>query len=231
MKRSIDILVSFLGILVLWPVLVVLAIWIKLSSPGPVLYRGVRAGRGGVPFSMLKFRSMVVDAEKLGGPSSSGDDPRITPVGHVMRRFKLDELPQLINVLRGDMSLVGPRPEVLSEVAGYTDEQRAVLAVRPGITDWASIWNSDEGAVLEGAEDPHALYKELIQPTKLELQLKYVRELSVLTDVKIIVYTALKLVRKEWLPPEIESFGRLLPPEPASPHEEGSVDQDALIEE
>ncbi len=212
MKRLFDFSAGLFGLVILWPALAALAIWIKLSSPGPVLYRGKRAGRDGVPFRIMKFRSMVVDAENLGGPSSSGDDPRITRVGDFMRRFKLDELPQLINVLIGEMSLVGPRPEVLSEVEGYTDEQRGVLALRPGITDWASIWNADEGAVLAGAEDPHAAYKELIQPTKLELQLKYLRERSFFVDLKILLYTVLRLFRKDWLPRELESYGRLMPP-------------------
>ena len=210
-KRAFDLLASTAGIAILSPVLVVFAVLVKLGSPGPVLYRGTRAGLFGRPFRIMKFRTMVVDADKIGGPTTGGDDPRVTRTGAFLRRFKLDELPQLINVVRGDMSLVGPRPEVLSEVAEYTDEQQAVLTVRPGITDWASIWNSDEGAVLEGAADPHALYKELIQPTKLELQLKYVRERTFLTDLKIIAFTAVKLLRKGWLPRDIESYGRLQP--------------------
>ena len=128
-----------------------------------------------------------------------------------MRRFKLDELPQLINVLIGEMSLVGPRPEVMSEVEEYTEEQRGVLALRPGITDWASIWNADEGSVLAGADDPHAVYKDLIQPTKLELQLKYLQERTFFIDLKILLYTFLRLFRKDWLPQELEPYGRLKP--------------------
>lgn len=204
-----DIVLSAAGLLVLSPLLVLLAVWVKTSSKGPIVYRGVRAGRYGRPFRIMKFRSMVVDAERLGGPSTSGDDPRVTRVGHFMRAYKLDELPQLFNVLIGEMSLVGPRPEVLSEVQEYTPEQRRILDVRPGITDWASIWNSDEGAVLQGAADPHAVYKERIQPTKLKLQLKYREEASVTTDLKILFYTLRRIVDREWTPAELQSFERL----------------------
>lgn len=208
MKRLFDILLSILGLILTAPVLLLLALGIKGGSRGPVFYRGVRAGRGGRPFRIFKFRTMVTDAEKLGGPTTSGDDPRVTRIGRFMRRYKLDELPQLFNVLIGQMSFVGPRPEVLSEVAEYTEEQRKVLELRPGITDWASIWNSDEGAVLAGAPDPHRAYKEWIQPTKLRLQLKYHAEHSVFLDVKIIFYTLMKIIRKDWLPKEIRSFGK-----------------------
>jgi len=209
MKRLMDIVLSAAGLMVLSPLLILLALWVKTSSKGPIVYRGVRAGRGGHPFKIMKFRSMVVDAERLGGPSTSGDDPRVTRVGHFMRAYKLDELPQLFNVFIGQMSLVGPRPEVLSEVQEYTPEQRRILDVRPGITDWASIWNSDEGAVLQGAADPHAVYKERIQPTKLKLQLKYREEASVTTDLRILFYTLRRIVDREWTPAELQSFERL----------------------
>jgi lipopolysaccharide/colanic/teichoic acid biosynthesis glycosyltransferase len=185
----------------------VLALLVKLTSPGPVLYRGVRAGRGGRPFRIMKFRTMVLDAEQRGGPSTSDDDPRVTRIGSFMRRYKLDELPQLLSVVAGSMSLVGPRPEVLSEVAEYSEEQRKVLELRPGITDWASLWNVDEGAVLAGADDPHRVYKERIQPTKLALQLKYYNERSLATDLRIIVYTVLRIVRKGWVPSELAPYG------------------------
>lgn len=208
MKRLFDILFSLSGLMVTAPLLLLLAVLIKAGSRGPVFYRGLRAGRGGKPFRIFKFRTMVVDAEKLGGPTTSGDDPRVTRIGRFMRRYKLDELPQLFNVFAGQMSFVGPRPEVLSEVAEYNYEQRKVLELRPGITDWASIWNSDEGAVLAGAADPHRAYKEWIQPTKLRLQLKYSTEQSFLVDLKIIVYTLIKLIRGEWIPKELIEFGR-----------------------
>src|SRR5207245_2498410 len=139
MKRSFDLIFSLLGLIVLAPVFAAVAVAIKIESAGPVFYRGVRAGRYGKAFRIFKFRTMVEDADKIGGPSSSADDPRITRVGNFLRRYKLDELPQLLNVLRGEMSLVGPRPEVLQEVLLYTEEEKRLLEVRRGITDWASI--------------------------------------------------------------------------------------------
>jgi lipopolysaccharide/colanic/teichoic acid biosynthesis glycosyltransferase len=207
LKRSFDLVLAAIGLLLAAPLLLVLAAAIKLESRGPVFYRGLRAGCGGRPFRIFKLRSMVVDAEAVGGPSTAGDDPRITRVGAFVRRFKLDELPQLLNVLNGTMSFVGPRPEVLSEVAEYDQEQRRVLELRPGITDWATIWNADEGAVLAGADDPHQAYKELIQPTKLRLQLRYYESRSLWIDLKIILCTLIKMVRKEWLPAELRSYG------------------------
>ena len=153
-KRVFDIVCAAIGILVLSPVLLLLAITVKLGSKGPVFYRGLRAGRYGKSFRILKFRSMVTNTKQLGGSSTSDDDPRITGVGKLMRKLKLDEFPQLINVLTGEMSLVGPRPQVLDYVSDYSEEEQVILHVRPGITDWASIWNSDEGAVLIGAPDP-----------------------------------------------------------------------------
>ena len=208
MKRAIDLGGSLLGIICLTPVLLALALIVKASSRGPVFYRGVRAGFRGRPFRIMKFRSMVVDADRIGGPSTSDDDPRVTRVGAFMRRYKLDELPQLFNVLIGEMSLVGPRPEVLSEVEAYSPEQRRVLGVRPGITDWASIWNADEGAVLLGAADPHAVYRERIQPTKLRLQLKYCDDASLGTDIRIILYTIWKVLKKDFIPAELRPFGK-----------------------
>ncbi|MEW6365147.1 MAG: sugar transferase [Acidobacteriota bacterium] len=208
MKRTFDITVSLFGLIALLPLIAGLALWVRFSSRGPIIYRGLRAGRWGRPFLVMKFRSMVVGAERVGGPSTAGDDPRVTRVGAFMRRYKLDELPQLFNVLLGQMSLVGPRPEVLSEVDLYTEEQRRILDLRPGITDWASIWNSDEGAVLACAADAHQVYKARIQPTKLRLQLKYLEEHSLRTDLRIICYTFLRLLRKDWMPMDLEPFGR-----------------------
>jgi lipopolysaccharide/colanic/teichoic acid biosynthesis glycosyltransferase len=206
LKRTIDIVVSLAVIVVFSPVIAALAILVKATSPGPILYRGLRAGRHGVPFRMMKFRSMVVDAERRGGPSTSDDDPRLTRMGSFMRRYKLDELPQLFNVLAGDMSIVGHRPEVLSEVAEYTAEQRRILDLRPGITDWASIWNADEGRVLAGSPDPHQAYKTLIQPTKLKLQLKYRDEHSLWVDLKVVACTFLKILMRNWTPSELRAF-------------------------
>lgn len=188
-KRLFDSIFSGAILLIFAPFVLVIGILIKLDSPGPVFYRGVRVGKDGKPFKMFKFRTMVVDADRIGGPSTTGDDPRVTRVGRSLRNYKLDELPQLINVLKGDMSLVGPRPEVQHYVDMFIAEEQAILSVRPGITDWASLWNSDEGATLAGAEDPEQAYMELIRPTKLKLQLKYVKERSFRVDLQIILET------------------------------------------
>jgi len=208
-KRCFDLVGAVFGLLLFSLPFFLFALLVKLTSTGPIFYRGTRAGRFGRPFRIFKFRSMVTDAENLGGSSTAGGDPRLTRVGRLMRKYKLDELPQLINVLLGQMSFVGPRPEVPRYVETYRGEETEILEVRPGITDWASIWNADEGAVLAGTEDPDKAYEELIRPTKLRLQLKYVREMSLMTDVKIIVYTALKIVRRNWLPKELAEYGRL----------------------
>lgn len=193
-KRTFDITASSLGLLFLSPVILLIAILIKLFSSGPVFYRGLRIGRQGVPFKVFKFRTMVSNAENIGGFSTSDDDPRITGIGRFLRRCKLDELPQLINVLKGEMSFVGPRPEVPHYVNMLTKEERAILSVRPGITDWASIWNSDEGAILSGNPDPEKAYMEKIRPEKIRLQLKYVRERSFFIDLKIIFQTLREII-------------------------------------
>lgn len=189
LKRFFDLVLSLIGLLILAPLLMALAVWIRFSSPGPVFYRSRRAGRHGRPFRLLKFRTMVVEADKIGGPSTSADDPRITIAGAFLRKHKLDELPQLVNVLRGDMSLVGPRPEVLEEVALYTEEEKRLLDVRPGITDWASIRFRNEAEILRGAPDPHQAYREKIRPEKIRLGLEYVRCQSLLTDCRIVLQT------------------------------------------
>ncbi len=189
MKRLFDAVISVVGLIVLTPLLVAVALAIKAESAGPVFYRGLRAGRDGKPFRIFKFRTMVMNADKIGGPSSSADDPRITRVGGFLRRYKVDELPQLLNVLRGEMSLVGPRPEVLQEVQLYTEEEKRLLEVRPGITDWASIRFRNEGEILRGSVDPHAAYREKIRPEKIRLGLEYVERRSFLTDCKIIAST------------------------------------------
>src|SRR5262245_27286832 len=171
MKRLFDIAVALAGLVVLSPVLIAVAAWIKFDSRGPVFYRGRRVGLRGSPFRIFKFRTMVVNADRIGGSSTSNDDPRITRAGKVLRRHKLDELPQLLNVLIGDMSLVGPRPEVEHYVQMFTEDEKAILTVRPGITDWASLWNPDEGSVLAGSPDPEKAYLEKVRPGKLRLQL------------------------------------------------------------
>ncbi len=197
MKRGFDIVCAATGLLVLSPLLILIARRIKKEDGGPIFYRGERVGRHGKTFRIYKFRTMVVDAEKIGPCSTSEEDPRITRIGHFLRKRKLDELPQLINVLLGDMSIVGPRPEVKRFVDMFTDREKAILSVRPGITDWASIWNCDEGSVLAGAKDPDKVYLEQIRPTKIALQLKYVEEQSFRTDLKIIFLTLLAVINPE----------------------------------
>jgi lipopolysaccharide/colanic/teichoic acid biosynthesis glycosyltransferase len=196
LKRFLDILLSISGLIFLAPLLFLLAMVIRNSSPGPVFYRGIRVGRGGKLFRMFKFRTMVVNAEVLGGSCTSNDDCRITPIGHQLRKYKLDELPQLFNVLLGEMSFVGPRPEVQRFVEMFSEEEMQILSIRPGITDLATIWNSDEGSLLAGSVDPERTYLEKIRPEKIRLQLKYVRERSVLLDIKIICLTAALVLKR-----------------------------------
>jgi lipopolysaccharide/colanic/teichoic acid biosynthesis glycosyltransferase len=168
------------------PLFIIIIAAIKLSDRKPVFYKAPRIGKNGIPFHMFKFRTMVVNADKIGGSSTPDNDPRITAVGRFLRKYKLDELPQLFNVVSGDMSIVGPRPEVKEYVDLYNDEEKIILTVRPGITDWASIWNPDEGKILAGSSDPDKTYLEKIRPEKIRLQVKYVKERSFWTDLKII---------------------------------------------
>ena len=194
MKRILDIVISFLGLLVFSPVLIVTAIAVKLEDGGPVFYRAPRVGLSGIPFIMYKFRTMIMEAEKTGPSSTSSDDIRITRTGHFLRKFKIDEIPQLLNVLIGNMSIVGPRPEIKKFTDLFTEEEKAILNVKPGISDWASIWNSNEGLILQGAEDPDKTYLELIRPEKIRLQLLYVRNHNFFIDLKIIFLTLRKIV-------------------------------------
>jgi len=193
-KRLFDFCLSLVALIISSPFLLIIALMIKNGDGGPVYYRGERVGKGGLPFSIFKFRTMVVNADKIGGPSTPDDDPRITHIGKKLRKHKLDELPQLLNVLFGDMSLVGPRPEVKHYTDMFTAEEKTILRVRPGITDWASIWNPDEGSILAGATDPEAAYLELIRPTKVRLQRKYVQEQTFTTDLLILWDTLMVLV-------------------------------------
>jgi lipopolysaccharide/colanic/teichoic acid biosynthesis glycosyltransferase len=186
--RIIDFAASFLGILVLSPLFVVIALLIKLSAPGPVFYRAVRVGKDGAPFRIYKFRSMVVGADKSGPGITTADDRRITRVGQFLRKAKLDELPQLINVLRGEMSLVGPRPEDPRYVIYYTPVQRQVLRVRPGITSPASLLYRDEAILLTGP-DWEQIYINRIIPQKLALELTYLQQRNLVTDLRLIVLT------------------------------------------
>ncbi|HKW63895.1 MAG TPA: sugar transferase [Candidatus Acidoferrum sp.] len=189
LKRALDLVLSTLGLVASLPLLLVLAILTKLESRGPVFYRGVRIGRFGKPFQIFKFRSMVEDAEKLGGDSTPGDDPRVTRVGRFLREYKLDELPQLLNVIKGEMSLVGPRPQVPWAVELYSQEERAILGARPGITDYASLRFRDEGEILRGSANPDKDYLDKIHPEKMRLSLEYVRNQSVWLDCQILLKT------------------------------------------
>ena len=189
MKRLFDITASGLGLLVLSPLFLILAVWIKFDSPGPVFYRQVRVGRGNKDFRLFKFRSMRVGSDKKGLITVGGHDPRVTRSGYWIRKYKLDELPQLINVFIGDMSLVGPRPEVRKYVDLYTQEQMRVLDVRPGITDMASIRYRNENELLEQAADPEQYYRDVVMQDKLRINLEYVADHSFFTDLKIIFMT------------------------------------------
>lgn len=192
-KRILDVVVSGLGLALLSPLMLALAICIKLDSRGPVLYRGERVGKDGEPFQMYKFRTMVVEADRIGPAVTYREDPRITRAGGFLRRTKLDELPQLINVLKGEMSLVGPRPEDPSYVAHYTAEQREVLRVKPGVTGPTQLEYRDEASMLE-ARTADAHYLSEIMPEKLELDLLYVHNRSLAVDFKILWQTAVTLI-------------------------------------
>ena len=195
-KRLFDIVASGCGLLVLSPLFVVLAIWIKLDSKGPVFYRQVRVGRNNKDFKLFKFRSMRGGADKQGLITVGGHDPRITRSGYFIRKYKLDEFPQLINVFIGDMSLVGPRPEVRKYVDMYTPEQMRVLSVRPGITDLASIRYRNENELLEQAENPDEYYEQVIMQDKLRINLEYVDNHSFWNDIKLIFMTFWEIVAK-----------------------------------
>ena len=193
-KRVMDIAISAAALCVLWPVFLLIALAIVIDDPGPVFYRQVRVGRGGRPFRIFKFRTMVVDADKKGLSITVGRDSRITRVGAFLRKTKLDELAQLLNVLCGQMSFVGPRPEVPRYVELYTPYQRQVLLVRPGITDYASIAYRNENDLLAGADDPERMYIETIMPDKIELNMKYLREISPLADLRLILKTVIAVI-------------------------------------
>lgn len=195
-KRLFDIFASGIGLLVLSPLFLVVAIWIKCDSKGPVFYKQQRVGRGNKDFWLYKFRSMRPGSDKQGLITVGGRDPRVTRSGYFIRKYKLDELPQLINVFIGDMSLVGPRPEVRKYVDMYTLEQIHVLDVRPGITDLASIRYRNENELLEQAEDPDRYYVEVIMQDKLKINLKYVAEHSFWYDIKLIFMTFWEIVAK-----------------------------------
>ena len=196
LKRTFDVLASGLGLIVLSPLFVVLAIWIKADSKGPVFYQQVRVGRHNRDFRLYKFRSMRPDSDKKGLITVGGHDPRVTRSGYYIRKYKLDELPQLINVFLGDMSLVGPRPEVRKYVDMYTPEQMRVLDVRPGITSLASIRYRNENDILAKASDPDRAYVTQVMPDKIAIDLEYVPKASLLTDIRLIFMTFKEIIVK-----------------------------------
>lgn len=193
MKRLFDLLFSAGGLLLLAPLLVVAAVLVKWTSKGPVLFRQVRVGRDFEPFEILKFRTMVVDAPQLGGQLTAGRDPRITTVGWFLRATKIDELPQLWNVFKGEMSFVGPRPEVPRYVDQFRDDYEELLKVRPGITDLASLKYRHEAELLGQSEDPESLYREQILPDKIALGKQYIQKQSMGLDLKLICMTVFRM--------------------------------------
>jgi lipopolysaccharide/colanic/teichoic acid biosynthesis glycosyltransferase len=192
-KEVLDRTCAFVGLVVLSPLLLVLCLLVWLQDWRSPFYVADRSGRGG-SFRMIKIRSMIARADQQGASSTAGDDRRITPVGRFIRRWKIDELSQLLNVLKGDMSLVGPRPEVMSEVATYTDEERGLFAVKPGITDFASIVFADEGEILRGAGNPELAYRQLIRPWKSRLGLFYMEHRTLGLDLQLILLTLVRIV-------------------------------------
>lgn len=193
LKRLFDICCSLIGLILLFPLLLVLAMMVATGSPGGIFYRQTRVGKKGKDFQLLKFRTMRPGSDTKGLLTVGGRDPRITGAGFFLRKYKLDELPQLINVLRGDMSLVGPRPEVRRYVDLYNEEQKKVLQVKPGITDYASLEYFSENDLLAASTDPERTYIEEIMPAKLRLNQKYLNEAGLLTDLRIIGKTIARI--------------------------------------
>ena len=189
LKRSFDIFFSFCGLIILSPLFLIIFVLVKTESKGPAIYKQTRVGKNGKDFSVLKFRSMKQDSESKGLLTVGGKDPRITKTGYFIRKYKLDELPQLINVLIGDMSFVGPRPEVRKYVSLYDESQKKVLYVNPGITDVASIKYRNENELLEGSDDPETFYIKEIMPVKLKMNLEYINDRSFFKDIKVILNT------------------------------------------
>jgi lipopolysaccharide/colanic/teichoic acid biosynthesis glycosyltransferase len=191
-KRAFDFVFAFFALLLIWPVLLIISACIIMDSGQPVFYRGVRTGLHGKPFRIYKFRSMI---KNDGSTATAHNDPRITKVGRFIRRYKLDELPQLLNVIRGEMSIVGPRPEVEEHTRVYTDEEKIILSVRPGITDFSSIRFINLNELL-GSEDPNRVFKEKYRDEKNRLRIKYVKERSFWVDMKIILTTVVHILKR-----------------------------------
>lgn len=204
-KRIFDIIMASVGLVVFLPLFAVITVWIKLDSSGTILYRGCRIGRYGRSFSQLKFRTMIVNAEQLGSSRTPDTDYRITRLGRILRQYKLDELPQLLNILMGDMSFVGPRPDVEEYAVLYTDSEKGILKLRPGLTDWATLWYRDEGKVLSKFTDPDTAYKKYFHPVKVKLQLDYLYDHSFLIDICIMSMTVIAIFRESWLPEMLAS--------------------------
>jgi len=188
-KRIFDILFSIIGIIILSPLFFIVSIFIKIETNGPVFYKGIRIGKDEKLFKIYKFRTMIVRADKIGPSSTTEDDSRLTKVGKFIRKYKLDEFPQFINVLKGEMSFVGPRPQVPWAVKLYNKEEKRLLSVKPGITDYASIKFPDEEKILKGSKNPDSDYMKKIHPEKMRLGLEYVKNHSFFTDLKIILKT------------------------------------------
>lgn len=193
-KRIFDFLVSLLALIALSPLFLMMMILIKIGSKGPVFFKQTRVGKDEKTFQIYKFRTMIVDAEKVGTQITVGKDPRITKIGHFLRKTKLDELPQILNVLKGEMSFVGPRPEVPKYTKLYSEKQKLVFLVRPGITDYASIKYRDENEILGSVNNPEKVYIEEIMPDKLHLNMQYIHNRSLVEDLKIIFLTLIKIV-------------------------------------
>jgi len=198
LKRLFDIIFCLVILPFLFLFLTITAIAIKLDSPGPVFYRGWRTGLGGNPFRIFKFRTMVVDAEKIGGPSTALNDPRLTRLGKFLRKYKIDELPQLINILTGEMSFVGPRPQVEKYTKLYNDDEQIILSVRPGLTDYASIKLINLDQILRDELVDERYLKE-IEPVKNRLRIKYAKEYSFWSDIKIILMTFMQMLKIQTL--------------------------------
>ena len=197
MKRIFDLLISIFGLIILSPLLLISLFFVWKQDFHSPFYIAKRVGKKGLPFNLIKIRSMVVNADSSGVDSTAADDQRITKIGRFVRRYKVDEIPQLINVISGSMSLVGPRPNVESDVRLYTDKEKELLLVKPGITDFSSIIFSDEGDILEGSENPDLLYNQIIRPWKSRLGLLYIEKSNTILDIKIIILTAIAILNKE----------------------------------
>lgn len=195
MIRFFDIFFSAFGLIILSPFFIIISLWIVLDSKGGIFYKQIRVGKNNIDFRLYKFRSMAVGSDKKGLITVGARDSRITRSGYFLRKYKIDELPQLINVLKGNMSLVGPRPEVRKYVDMYTDEQRKVLGVRPGITDYASIEYMDENNILAQAPNPDKAYIEQVLPDKINYNMKYIKNKSIKEYFKIIVLTIVKIIK------------------------------------